>query len=594
MASIASAGRSACMADTKVPGHTQLTRIPSRAYSTAATFARWMTPAFVTQYGAECDQAVRPATEAVTMIDPDLWARITGTAARIPLTGPSTLTPNARSQSSVARLWILPFGDRTPALLMSTSSLPKRSTARLTTASTCAKSLTSARRVATCPAPPGKPETAACRAVSLRSLRTRSVPGSAVSWREIAEPSVPPAPRIAITRRGSTMGLLSYCSDQSVWSDRRDGGERAARDARQPQRRRRQQEAAAAAVSQPLRQVVQVPQLTERDAELEQAQVMDGDQGVRLPARRRPALDRVVVGDQGRHLRLRDPLEEFGVLTVQVRVHGLDLRGIRVAIPGEHLSREPGMDQYHVAGPDHDVVRRHDLPEGLHADRPPLRRVIQVVRHVDQDAAALDTVRGHVLQAEVAGEADAAAAVALGVRPGPHDVVARPVAVVVDRLGDPVPVGVEHGALVDERVPLRRVLQPERHHVVGPDVDQSPADRVLGDDVEERVGLILHVLGRPRDRGIPALVQRRPAGEVKRQAQREAETRLHLPYALQHLLLGNEVDTPKLIVLAPVTPRGAVGPLRPSFRHVKSSLYTQPMSSSNTTGTSATCASAPP
>src|SRR5215469_13060241 len=519
MASIASAGRSACMADTKVPGHTQLTRIPSRAYSTAATFARWMTPAFVTQYGAECDQAVRPATEAVTMIDPDLWARITGTAARIPLTGPSTLTPNARSQSSVARLWILPFGDRTPALLMSTSSLPKRSTARLTTASTCAKSLTSARRVATCPAPPGRPETAACRAVSLRSLRTRSVPGSPASWREMAEPSVPPAPRIAITRRGSSMRLLFLLfrpvskykrggRREAVRSDRRDGGERAARDARQPQRRRRQQEAAAAVVSQPLRQVVQVPQLTERDAELEQAQVMDRDQGVRLTARRRPALDRVVVGDQGRHLRLRDPLEDLGVLTVEVRVHGLDLRGIRVAVPGEHRGREPGVDQHHVAGPDDYVVRRHDLPEGLHSDRPPLRRVVQVVRHVDQDGAALDTMRGHVLQAEVAGEADAAAAVALCVRPRPYDVFARPVAVVIDRLGDPVPVGVEHGALVDERVPLRRVLQPERHHVVGPDVDESRVNRVPGDNVEEGVRLILHVLGRPRDRGIPSLVQR--------------------------------------------------------------------------------------
>ena len=64
------------------------------------------------------------------MIDPDRWARITGTAARMPLTGPSTLMWKARSQSSVARLWILPFGDSTPALLISTSRRPKRSTVR--------------------------------------------------------------------------------------------------------------------------------------------------------------------------------------------------------------------------------------------------------------------------------------------------------------------------------------------------------------------------------------------------------------------------------------------------------------------------------
>ena len=53
-----------------MPGHTQLTRMPSRAYSTAATFASWITAAFVAQYGAACDHAVRPETEAVRTIDP--------------------------------------------------------------------------------------------------------------------------------------------------------------------------------------------------------------------------------------------------------------------------------------------------------------------------------------------------------------------------------------------------------------------------------------------------------------------------------------------------------------------------------------------
>ena len=48
------------MAERNVPGHTQFTRIPSRAYSTAATFASWITAAFVAQYGAACDHAVRP------------------------------------------------------------------------------------------------------------------------------------------------------------------------------------------------------------------------------------------------------------------------------------------------------------------------------------------------------------------------------------------------------------------------------------------------------------------------------------------------------------------------------------------------------
>src|SRR4051794_37267037 len=104
MASMASGGSSAWMADRNEPGQTQFTRIPSRAYSTAATFASWITAAFVAQYGAACDHAVNPATEAVSTIEPDFCARMTGTAARIPLTAPSTLTLKARSQSAVVKL----------------------------------------------------------------------------------------------------------------------------------------------------------------------------------------------------------------------------------------------------------------------------------------------------------------------------------------------------------------------------------------------------------------------------------------------------------------------------------------------------------
>ena len=74
---------------------------------------------------------------------------MTATAARMPLTAPRTLIRNARSQSSVARLWIRPFGASTPALLINTSRRPKRSTARPTTASTASTSLTSASTVST-------------------------------------------------------------------------------------------------------------------------------------------------------------------------------------------------------------------------------------------------------------------------------------------------------------------------------------------------------------------------------------------------------------------------------------------------------------
>jgi hypothetical protein len=69
--------------------------------------------------------------------------------------------------------------------------------------------------------------------------------------------------------------------------------------------------------------------------------------------------------------------------------------------------------------------------------------------------------------------------------------VAGAVAVVVDGLGDAVAVGVELRAHVRERVPLRRVLQPDRHRVVGPHVDEAVVAlaHVAHEDVVEDLGL---------------------------------------------------------------------------------------------------------
>ncbi len=196
------------MPERNVPGHTQLTRIPSRAYSTAATFASWITAAFVAQYGAACDHAVRPATDAVRTIDPDCCARMTGTAARMPLTAPSTLTRNARSQSSVVRLWMRPFGASTPALLISTSSRPKRSTAERDDgfdvgdlADVGGQRLDRAAMLRQAVARVASSDGA------LTSLSTTSVSGSPANWRDSAAPSVPPAPVID-DRRSSRRALI--------------------------------------------------------------------------------------------------------------------------------------------------------------------------------------------------------------------------------------------------------------------------------------------------------------------------------------------------------------------------------------------------
>ncbi len=107
----------------------------------------------------------------------------------------------ARSQSSVVRLWMRPLGESTPALLISTSTRPKRSTARSTTALTWSSSPTSARAVSTVPVVPPSPATVASSEGALTSLSTRSVAGSPAIRREIAAPSAPPAPVTTTTRR---------------------------------------------------------------------------------------------------------------------------------------------------------------------------------------------------------------------------------------------------------------------------------------------------------------------------------------------------------------------------------------------------------
>ena len=135
--------------------------------------------------------------------------------------------------------------------------------------------------------------------------------------------------------------------------------------------------------------------------------------------------------------------------------------GSGFAVPLEDLGREAGVQQQHVARLDDDVVGRHDLLERLAVDAAPL--VAEVVREVDEHAAALHAVERHVLQAEVVREAAVVAAVARGVGLRSDEVDAGAVAVVVDGLLDAVAVGVELGADVRERVPLRRVLQRERH-----------------------------------------------------------------------------------------------------------------------------------
>ena len=253
---------------------------------------------------------------------------------------------------------------------------------------------------------------------------------------------------------------------------------------------------------------------------------------------------------------------------VQVGAGGEELPRVGLLVPLEDLGGVAGVEQEHVAGLDHDVVRGHDLLERGQVDPPPV--VAQVVGQVDEDAAALHPVEGHVLQSEVAGEGGVPAAVAPGVVARADEVDPGPVAVVVDALLDPVAVGVELGPDVGEGVPLGRVLQGEGDHVVGPDVDVlgiAEVRHLAHVDVVEGVGDALHVLGRRHAGRRSPLVQGRPAREVEGQAQAEADPGFDLAHPLEDLLGGEQVDASELVVVPPVPPRRTVRALLPPLGH---------------------------
>jgi hypothetical protein len=122
---------------------------------------------------------------------------------------------------------------------------------------------------------------------------------------------------------------------------------------------------------------------------------------------------------------------------------------------------------------------------------------------------------------------------------------------------------------VCEGVPLRGVLEPQRHRVVGPHVDEAVVAlaHVAHEDVEERLRVALHVFGRRQARREATLVQRDAAGIVERQAEAEADPVLDLAHPLEDLLGSDEVHPAELVVVAEVAPGGAIGTLGPSLRH---------------------------
>ena len=177
---------------------------------------------------------------------------------------------------------------------------------------------------------------------------------------------------------------------------------------------------------------------------------------------------------------------------------------------------------------------------------------------VDHDAAPLHARFGHVLDAQLdcvgSGLMLARPRVArVGAVGRPHDVLAGPIAVVVDRFRYAVAVGVEHRTHVREAVPLRRILQVHDHEVIA---DHVTLRLVIGEEPVVHVGPAV-AQRRADHRRMAARVKHIAPGEVERQAQAERTALANLGNALAHLFRRQQIDLSPLVVGAEIAPVGS-------------------------------------
>ena len=280
-------------------------------------------------------------------------------------------------------------------------------------------------------------------------------------------------------------------------------------------------------------------------------------------AQRRMCFDGVVVGGEDRQAAVGDPLQQLVVAAVEHGAGLVEHRQVGLAAHVEQLLRKTGVQTHHVAALDGNMVGFEHAHQRVVADR--FAAVAQVRVQVDHHAAALHAALGHVLDAERACLRRRTRVARLrhagvgGVARADH-VFAGTKAVVVDRLGHAVGIGVEHLADVREAVPLGRILQV--HH------DEVVAEHVgLQHVVAEQA--VVHVRPpvaqrRPQHRRVAARIQHVAAGIVERQAEAKRQAFAHFGDTLLHLLRRQQIDAAALVVCTEVAPVRAGGALLPA------------------------------
>src|ERR1700677_597554 len=200
------------------------------------------------------------------------------------------------------------------------------------------------------------------------------------------------------------------------------------------------------------------------------------------------------------------------------------------------------MNAEHVAGLHGNLVRVHDSHQLIVPNESALRAVVG--EQIDQHAPALHAGLGHMLDPEIARAWTTWIF-------WTENINARAVAVVIDDLIHTILVYVERLRDMAQRIPLRRILGPERDRVVAGEVGP-----VLVLEAKRKVDEVIAFVPRldPAFGRMSLRHKQVAARKIKRQAKAEGEPFLDLFGGLLAPFGRNQIEPADLIILAKVAP----------------------------------------
>ena len=263
-------------------------------------------------------------------------------------------------------------------------------------------------------------------------------------------------------------------------------------------------------------------------------------------------LDGEVVCANGDDAGVRYPLQQFFVAAIQHRTRRCQECSVGLLLHFQDQVGKAGVQAEKIAHLDGGALRVQRRHQAVVADQCACAAMYPF--QINHHTATLYARRREMLDAD---RARTPAAIGF-IRTDQFD--ARAVAVVVDLLGPPVAVGIEHLTDVAQAVPLRRILQEHEHRVIGHHIAQGVVHgRQLKVEVEPVAPSFIDELG-----GLAMLEQHIATGIVQRQTEAKSNAVLDFPNRAQARFRRQQVHPTKLVVRAKIAPVGSFRAIFPA------------------------------